>query len=474
MTLDLLEVGFDDHAPPALERRLREPPPEALYCLDHETTLAAYRMIAEMPTWPRGGHRLRELRRDGVDAPVTPGVSAVRQPVEERRGESPRPAEGGGEGAAPEPRRARRGETARHPTPPGGRGGPPGGTKPKPKPRRGGGRQETPRGGTGRGRGGRRARGERAGQRPRPGAGQAADRHRREDRRHPVVQRHGGRHQAGGREIGVDAWMVGPTSADPALQVRAVEDLIAQRRRRDRRRAERRGARAGPATRAGCRDQGDHPRGPEQKNVDWNFELTSIEGFGEAHMELLAEEMGGKGKYACSSARLTVPLHNAWADAAIAYLKENHPDMELVGDRFGVAESVDETRKTTLDLLRAQSGPEGILAFGSQGPIGAARGAEHRKVAEDLVLGPFSPGQGREARQRRHHRGGFMWNPMTAGEVFVTLGTCWPRVRRSRTAWRSLASAWSIRMPEKRSSIVDQLVALEQGNTVDDLAELGL
>ena len=29
-------------------------------------------------------------------------------------------------------------------------------------------------------------------------------------------------------ELGVDAWMVGPTSADPALQVRAVEDLIAQ------------------------------------------------------------------------------------------------------------------------------------------------------------------------------------------------------------------------------------------------------
>ena len=28
---------------------------------------------------------------------------------------------------------------------------------------------------------------------------------------------------------GVDAVMIGPTSADPALQVRAIEDLIAQR-----------------------------------------------------------------------------------------------------------------------------------------------------------------------------------------------------------------------------------------------------
>ena len=30
------------------------------------------------------------------------------------------------------------------------------------------------------------------------------------------------------KELGVNAFMVGPTSADPALQVRAVEDLIAQ------------------------------------------------------------------------------------------------------------------------------------------------------------------------------------------------------------------------------------------------------
>jgi simple sugar transport system substrate-binding protein len=32
-----------------------------------------------------------------------------------------------------------------------------------------------------------------------------------------------------GQELGVKAFMVGPTSADPALQVRAIEDLIAQK-----------------------------------------------------------------------------------------------------------------------------------------------------------------------------------------------------------------------------------------------------
>src|SRR3954453_15428235 len=32
-----------------------------------------------------------------------------------------------------------------------------------------------------------------------------------------------------GEKEGVDAYMIGPTSADPALQVRAIEDLIAKK-----------------------------------------------------------------------------------------------------------------------------------------------------------------------------------------------------------------------------------------------------
>ena len=35
--------------------------------------------------------------------------------------------------------------------------------------------------------------------------------------------------QSRGAELGDNAFMVGPTSADPALQVRAIEDLIAQK-----------------------------------------------------------------------------------------------------------------------------------------------------------------------------------------------------------------------------------------------------
>ncbi|HEX6010727.1 MAG TPA: autoinducer 2 ABC transporter substrate-binding protein [Geminicoccaceae bacterium] len=276
-------------------------------------------------------------------------------------------------------------------------------------------------------------------------------------------------------KLGVDAWMVGPTSADPALQVRAVEDLIAQ------------GvdvigvvpndAEVLEPVLARAREQGikviTH-ESPEQKNADWNFELASSEGFGEAHAKLLAEKMGGDGKYAVFVGSLSVPLHNAWADAAIAYLKENHPDMELVADRFGVAESVDESRRTTLDLLRAHPDLEGILAFGSQGPIGAGRAIdERRKSGEVFVLGPFSPGQGRRLVHDGTLTGGFMWNPMEAGRVFVTLGDMLVKGQEIKDGMEIPGLGVVHPDAEAGNIIVDQLVALN-ADTVDELAEMGL
>ena len=152
--------------------------------------------------------------------------------------------------------------------------------------------------------------------------------------------------KAGG-ELGVNAWMVGPTEADAAQQVRAVEDLIARKAKviavvpND--------AKALEPVFKRAHDAGikvlTH-ESPEQKGADWNIELTTVEGFGETHMEALAKAMGGKGKYAVYVGSLTVPLHNAWADSAIEYIKANHPDMKLVGERYGVAEDVDKSRST--------------------------------------------------------------------------------------------------------------------------------
>jgi len=281
--------------------------------------------------------------------------------------------------------------------------------------------------------------------------------------------------QEKGAELGVDAFMVGPVSADPALQVRAIEDLIA-------RQVDIIGVVPNDETALEpvlqkAREAGikvvSH-EGPGLQNVDWNFELASAEGFGEAHAKLLAEKMGGDGKYAVFVGSLTVPLHNAWADAANAYMAENHPDIELIGERYGVAESVDDSRSTALDLIAAHPDLEGFLAFGSQGPIGAGRAIEERRLGGKIhVLGPFSPGQGQKLVNAGIISGGYMWNPAEAGRVFVTMGRM--LVDDAEITEGTEIAGLGVVSPDvdARDIITDNLLEIN-ADTVGDLADLGL
>ncbi len=276
-------------------------------------------------------------------------------------------------------------------------------------------------------------------------------------------------------EIGVDAEMIGPVSADPALQVQAIEDLIAKGVDvigvvpNDESALE-------PVLKK-ARDAGiivvSH-EGPGLKNVDWNFELASAKGFGEAHAKLLSENIKGPGKYAVYVGSLTVPLHNAWADAAIEWMKANRPDVELIGDRYGVAENVDDSRSTALDLIAANPDLKGFLAFGSQGPIGAARAIEERrKTGEIFVLGPFSPGQGRKMVHKGILTGGFMWNPAQAGEVFVTMGKMLAGGEEVKDGADIPGLGVIHPDTEGRDIITDNLLEVNK-DTVDGLADMGL
>lgn len=276
-----------------------------------------------------------------------------------------------------------------------------------------------------------------------------------------------------GAELGIKAFMVGPTSADPALQVRAIEDLIAQK-------VDVIGVVPNDAevlepvlerARAAGIKVITH-ESPKQKNADYDFELASSTGFGEAYGKRLVEALGGKGEYAVFVGSLTVPLHNAWADAANAYIKANAPGMTLVGDRYGVAENVDQSRSTALDLMRAHPDLKGFLAFGSQGPIGAARAvAEKHMDGKILVMGPFSPGQGKKLVHDGVLTGGFMWNPALAGEVFVSLGTMVAKGDAIKDG--TTIPGLGVVHPDGHNLIVNELVDLNK-DTVDDLAKMGL
>ena len=278
-----------------------------------------------------------------------------------------------------------------------------------------------------------------------------------------------------GDEQGVDAWMIGPTQADAAQQVRAVEDLIA--RKVDVIAVVPNDAVALEPVFQRARDAGikviTH-ESPDQKFNNWDIELTSVVGFGEQHMEGLAQATGGQGKYIVYVGSLTVPLHNKWADAAIALQKAKYPGMQLAADRFGVAESLDDSYRTALDQMRANPDITGILAFGSQGPIGAARAVEERGKQKNVaVVGPFSPGQGAKYIRSGAIRVGYIWNPNLTGRTIVRVGAMLAKGQAPANG-AELPDIGTVKVdPERRLILAQRLEAINL-ESIDRLTALGL
>jgi simple sugar transport system substrate-binding protein len=227
-----------------------------------------------------------------------------------------------------------------------------------------------------------------------------------------------------GRDLGVDASIINPTTDDPAEQVRAIEDLIAKKVDiigvvpND-------GKALEPVLKR-AEDAGIKVvmnESPGQKNADWDIELIQDKAFGEAHLEAFADAIGGEGKYVVFVGGLTVALHNLWADYAVALQKSKYPKMQQIGDRFGVSNSVDDSYKTAIDQMQAHPDLKGFLIFGANGPIGAGNAVTDRdKIGKVIVVGPFIPSQGRKLMESGAITRGFLWNPIDSGYAMVALG----------------------------------------------------
>ncbi len=276
-----------------------------------------------------------------------------------------------------------------------------------------------------------------------------------------------------GEDLGVKAWMIAPTSDDAAQQVRAVEDLIAQQVDvigvipND-------GAALEPVFKR-AQDAGIHVivhEQPAQKNADWDIELIQDQQFGEAHLEAFADAIGGEGKYVLYVGGLTVTLHNVWADAAVALQKQKYPNMEQVGDRFGVSNSVDDSYKTAVDQMRAHPDLKGFLIFGANGPIGAGQAvADREQIGKVIVVGPFIPSQGKSLMKQGAITRGFLWNPIDAGYALVQLGNLLA-TGVTPTDGMDIPGLGPVQLgPEERTLRANKMLDINP-DTIDKLAEL--
>lgn len=222
-------------------------------------------------------------------------------------------------------------------------------------------------------------------------------------------------------DFGVNAYVTGPTDADPAQQVKIIEDLISA------------GvdgivvvpndATALEAVLQRARDKGIFVianESPGQKGADYDIELIDNQKFAEAAAESAAAAMGGAGDYAMFVGGLSVPLHNAWADAAKAYLAEKYPDMKEVTDRIPCGEDAELAHTKTLELIKTYPDLKGIIGFGSLGPIGAAQAVREKDLIGKLaVVGNVMPNQAAQYLKDGSLVEGLLWNPSQSGYATV-------------------------------------------------------
>jgi len=224
-----------------------------------------------------------------------------------------------------------------------------------------------------------------------------------------------------GEELGVNAYVTGPTDADPAQHVKIVEDLINTD-------VDAIVVVPNDATVLEPVLQRAQEKGivvianesPNQKGADWDIEAIDNEKFGIYAAEAAAKATGGKGEYVIYVGGLSVPLHNKWADIAKDYLARNYPDLKEVTDRIPCGEDAELARTRTLELLNTYPNLNAIIGWGSLGPIGAAQALREKDlVGKVAIVGTVIPSQASEYLEDGSITEGVLWNPADSGYAAV-------------------------------------------------------
>lgn len=222
-------------------------------------------------------------------------------------------------------------------------------------------------------------------------------------------------------ELGVNAYVTGPTDADPAQQLKILEDLV--NTDVDAIVVVPNDATVLEPVLQRAQDKGIvviANESPNQTGADWDIEAIDNEKFGIYAAEAVAKATGGKGEYVFFVGGLSVPLHNKWADVAKAYLAEKYPDLKEATDRIPCGEDAELARTRTLELLNTYPNLNAIIGWGSLGPIGAAQALREKDlVGKVAVVGNVIPSQASEYLKDGSITEGLLWNPADSGYAAV-------------------------------------------------------
>lgn len=280
---------------------------------------------------------------------------------------------------------------------------------------------------------------------------------------------------AAGQQFGIASDMIGPAHVDPAQQVRLVEDTIAKK-------VDVLGlvpldvkVLAPVVKRA--RDAGIiviTQEGPDMEGRNWDVEMVDSTAFGEEMMKSLARQMGQKGDYICIVGTLTTPLHNLWCDAAIAYQKKSYPNMRLATDRFPGADEIDTTEQVVRNALQAYPDLQGVIGFGSNGPIGAGNVVRQRHLQSKLAVTGFAlPSQAKPLIESGALKEAFLWSPKEVGEALVAVASLVLKKADFKTGMDIPGIGTATVDPDRKIISVSRMKVLSK-QTLPELLKLGI
>ena len=188
-------------------------------------------------------------------------------------------------------------------------------------------------------------------------------------------------------DTGMDAFQTGHSTADPAEQVRVIEDLIAQ------------------GVDAICvvpnstesletvlkkaRDAGIVVIAHEAANIenaDFDIEAFDNTEYGRHFMDILAPMMGEKGQYTTFVGALTATSHNQWVDGSNAVAEEKYPDMELVSNKNETTEDQDNAYSKTKELLQAYPELKGFQGSAMTDVVGVGHAIEEAGLQDSTYV----------------------------------------------------------------------------------------
>jgi rhamnose transport system substrate-binding protein len=224
--------------------------------------------------------------------------------------------------------------------------------------------------------------------------------------------------------LGLQFFYTGPTAADASLQVDVIAGLLARH----------------PAVLAvSCDDANalapvlrrarrygipvltwDADAQPDAR--DWFVSQVEDETLGRHVMDVLAEQLGGRGQYAIITGSLTASNLNAWLFWMKKQQQEKYPEMQLVA----VVPGNDDQQQAFVQaqsLLQAYPNLRGLIGNSSAAPPAIARAIEQAGLSGQIAIAGLStPNLMRHYIENKTVKTITLWDPGKLGRLTAAVG----------------------------------------------------